>query len=360
MVNWRDMIKKTIREKKSYSFNEIIANVKLNQNESPYDIPDKVKHIILERSLNREWNRYPSINGSPLRKALSHYLNIPVEQIIIGVGSDELLGNTAVLILDKDKTMYIVEPTFQIYKQLALVDEARLIIGRLKPDFSYPIDEMVRVLRTKSIDLFIIAAPNNPTGTPLDIYSLEDLIKVAPGLVIVDEAYYEFSGVTMLPLMQKYDNLIITRTFSKAFSLAGLRVGYLIASPEIINFICKSRLPFSVNIFSETAALTLLENPSFIMENVIKILDNKEKLYKELIKIPGITVYPSATNFFMIDTGISGTEAAVRIGQLGVAIRDVSDHPMTINCIRITVGTPEENQSLLKALKLFIEGRNCG
>jgi len=200
MNNVYELIKKGIREKKPYSFNEVIMDVKLNQNESPYDVPEYVKQKVFERFVSRAWNRYPSINGLPLRKAIGAYLNIPVERLAVGVGSGELLENVASIVLGSDKTAFIVEPTFQVYRQLALVNESQLLTRELSADFSYPVDEIVRVLRDNKIDLFIIAAPNNPTGTPIDVDALEYIIKSAGGFVCVDEAYFEFSGVTVTRL----------------------------------------------------------------------------------------------------------------------------------------------------------------
>ena len=200
MNNWHKVIKKGIRDKKPYAFTEVSAEVKLNQNESPYDIPQTLKQEIVKKVCKRSWNRYPSITSEPLRFALSKYLDVPVNHISVGVGSDELLGATASIVLSKDKTALFVEPTFQIYEQCAVTYEANRITLRLNPDFSYPVEKMLEVVKSRCVDISIIASPNSPTGNSIDVCALEEIIKATSGLVVVDEAYFEFCNVTVLPL----------------------------------------------------------------------------------------------------------------------------------------------------------------
>ena len=354
MNNVIDTIKQGIRDKRAYSFRKIIAEVKLNQNESPYDVPEALKREILKKAGELSWNRYPTINSEALRQALATYLDVPVDTVVVGAGSDELLGLAASVVLNKDTSVLTVQPTFEIYKQCAVTYEARQVELFLNKDLSYPVDAVLDVLRKQRINMFMFANPNNPTGSLLDLDILEDIAKASSGFVVVDEAYFEFSGITALPLQKKYRNIIITRTFSKACCLAGMRIGYIIADKDVAECMIKVKMPFSLNVFSEIAAMTLLQHPETIKQNVGNILENKGVLLEELGRIPALKVFPSAANFFIVDVGIPGTEAAAIFEKTGIAVRDVSHNPMLGNCIRVCVGTPEENRRLVEVMRSVV------
>ena len=351
MEDWRTVIKPGVIAKKPYPYTELLTDIKLDQNESPYDLPESLKQEILDKCKRLNWNRYPSINGRYLIEALGGALGIAEDSLAVGVGSDDLLNAVAAAVLNPKKTVLYIEPTFSLYKQCAVTYEAQSIVCHFTEELSYPVETILKELADKQADLIFIASPNNPTGSLLELDSLEEILKHAKGIVVVDEAYYEFSGVTALDLQKKYRNLVITRTFSKAFGLAGLRIGYMTACSEIIECIQKVKMPFSLNVFCEVAAITILNNKQIIRQQVKQILKDKTVLWNALSAIPGIKVYPSAANFFAIDTGMPGKKTVVRIAEKGIAVRDISSHPMFENFIRVTVGTEEENKKLVEVMR---------
>ncbi|MFC1729850.1 histidinol-phosphate transaminase [candidate division KSB1 bacterium] len=360
MNKWIYQLKNSVLERPPYSFNELKKPVKLNQNESPYDIPENLKHEIFNRALQLNWNRYPDIIGAPVRDALSRHLGLPPERIAVGVGSDELLLAISALILDKAKKVLIIEPTFQMYSQCADIFEAEVIRLTMDDGFRFPVENMLTVLRECAIHLVFVASPNSPTGGIIEPEAVEECARHTDGFVVVDEAYYEFCGQTALEAQKKQNNIIITRTFSKAMSMAGLRLGYMIADPEIISYIYKVKNPFSVNLFTEAAALTILDNRRVFEENVKKILDDKVVLQEQLSKIKGIRIVPSHANFFMIDAGEIGSSLVRQLAAHGIAVRDISSYPLCENHIRVNVGTVEENMRFIEAMRSIYSGVNSG
>ena len=351
MIEMDTIFKESIRIKKPYMYKHSQTDVKLNQNENPYDVPVSMKSEILEKVRNTPWNRYPSINSQKLRKMLSIYTGVPEESIITGVGSNELLLAVSGLVLNPKKTAMIIEPTFQIYEQCISIFEGNIVRLLLEQNLSYPSDEIITRIREQKIDFLYIASPNNPTGGLIDPEVIIGILEIINGLVILDEAYYEFSGITAISLLSRFPNLVITRTFSKAFGLAGLRIGYILASPYIIDSLHKIKLPFSMNIFSEITAIHLLRHPEIIEERVEKINNEKKRMVRELMKVPSIKVIPSEANFFLINFYKSGRDVFNRFAERGIAVRDVSAYPLLENCIRVTVGTHDENNIFLDAMR---------
>ncbi len=349
------LIREEILRRDEYSFEYSDTEVKLDQNESPYDLPAQIKGEILEAAGSQKWNRYPSLDGSRLRQALSDQLQLPHAMISVGVGSDELLNAIGNMTLSPGKRMLIVEPTFRIYSQIQEVNDAMVISLSLDSDMAYPVEKIINVLSTVTVDLTVIASPNNPTGSSITIDDIERIAGTANGLVVIDEAYFEFSCITALPLLKKFNNLVISRTFSKAFGLAGLRAGYIIAEPDIIKCIHKVKMPFSLNVFSETAAVMLLNNMEIIENKLELIRVEKRFLYEQLQEMDEVRIFRSDANFFLIDTGMTGKKIVRELTGLGIAVRDVSNYPGLDNCIRVTVGKPKENRMFLAALKSLID-----
>jgi len=359
MNDWKNTVKESIRTKKPYSSNELNADVKLDQNESPYDIPVELKEEICRRAVQRQWNRYPDISGTPVREALAKYLNLSPGRIVAGVGSDELLLSLSGMVLNKSKYVLVVEPTFQMYRYCADVFEAKIRTLNMNSRLEYPVEEMLDAIEKYDPGLIFIASPNNPTGGIIGNDGLAKILEAARGLVVLDEAYGEFSPVSGLELQSKYRNLVITRTFSKALSMAGLRLGFIIADPEINSYIYRVKNPFSVNIFTETAAVVLLEHPEIIEKNIRTVLADKERFELELKAIPGVKTYPSRANFMLLDTARPGSEVVRELVQYGILVRDMSSLPLLENCVRVSVGTEQENKKCIEAMKKIFTGGNC-
>ncbi len=330
MTDFIDNIKPAVRAISAYHLNGKQYEVKLNQNENPYDLPKWLKVI----------------------EKLSRHLQIEPGRLLVGNGSNELLQTLIGASLSAGKKMLLVTPTFLIYQQLGRVAEADICEIEFEEDWSFPVDEILNTLKQEKIELCIFCSPNSPTGATLKHSDLIQILKRAKGLVLVDEAYYEFSKVSYLELQNDFSNLIITRTFSKAMGLAGLRTGYLIAHPTLVTEINKAKLPYNLNIFSEFVTSKLLDHHELVNKNVQKILSEKERLIHQLSEFNDINVSPSEANFFMIDTPTPATALFDKIADTGILVRDISKyHPRLKNHLRISVGTPEENDSLVACLK---------
>lgn len=342
-------IKKGVLKNKSYTLTPINCKIKLNQNESPFDIPDQIKKEIIEKLYNRKWNLYPDFTPDDLYKKVAKYFGVEKENILLGNGSNEMIFVILASTLEKGKTLIISEPTFTVYKLIGSNLNANIITVLQNEDFSLKIEKICKYARQKG-SVTIIASPNSPTGSFTKKDDLEKIIKESNGIVVIDEAYIQFGGESVLDLIEKYENLIVLRTFSKAFSLAALRIGILISNKQLIKELSKVKLPYNINIFTQITLDVLLDKQKVITENVNKIISYRESLYNELKKIEKIVVYPSSTNFFLIKVNDSSF-LFNELLKYGILVRDFSNYPMLENCLRISVGNMEENRYLIECLK---------
>jgi len=342
-------IRKSIQELKEYTVPQDKYEVKLNQNESPYDVPEDLKEEISKRIMDADWNRYPSRTAIPLVEALSGYTNFPAEGIVAANASNEILQGVFQTICDAGDKLIAISPGFAIYPYLSKIMDLNLIEVPLLEDFSFDVPAIIK--EGRDAKMVILALPNNPTGTTISIEKIEEIAKNINGIFVVDEAYFEFSKKTAISLLDKYDNIIIIRTLSKAFGLAGLRLGYLLANTEIASAVQKAKLPFSVGIFGQIAGEILLKKNKYIFDVVKKILDEKEKIFFELKQIPSIEPVPSSTNFILFKTqNVPGKELFDEMYRRGVLLRFFNT-PRLKNTLRVTIGKPEGNKIFLKTLK---------
>ncbi|UCD54716.1 MAG: histidinol-phosphate transaminase [Candidatus Omnitrophota bacterium] len=298
-------------------------------------------------------NRYPDGGCFYLKKALAGHLRVRPENIIVGNGSDEIIILALRAFLKRGEEVIIARPTFLIYELASQIAGARIKFAPLK-DFRYDIPRMARLISGKT-RLIFIANPDNPTGTYVTKKEIDFLVSRAPKNTIIyfDEAYFEFAkNIKNFPDTMKYiknKNIIITRSFSKIYSLAGLRVGYGIAKSEIIECLNRVREPFNVNSVAQAAAQASLNDRRYI-EKTIKFVEKaKSFLYKELDSL-GLKYIPSVTNFVLINTGRDSKKVYRKLLKRGIIIREMSPWKLT-NFIRVTVGTMKENRKFIKALK---------
>jgi len=301
------------------------------------------------------WNRYPSFYNNRLKAALARHVGLPEKNILVGNGSNELLQIIINTVLEKDKRLLLVTPTFTVYQQLGNVAGADISEVELDIDWNFPVQNIIKCVSGGNIKLTILCSPNSPTGSLLGREDLSEILAVASGLVLVDEAYHEFSGMDYLGLLQDFPNLIITRTFSKAMGLAGLRIGYLLAHEELTVEINKGKLPYNLNVFSELVASKLLQNYEYVTRIAARLVAERQRVFTELQKIPGITPYPSAANFLMFSTKLESAQVLERVLAEDVLIRDISGyHPRLTNTLRLSIGTPEENDIVLAVLRTIL------
>ncbi len=348
-------VKEQVLKVPPYTLRTYEAKVKLNQNENPYDFPDDLKQETFRRFMARRWSRYPEFVPDSLRAQLADYSGWKKEGILVGNGSNELLL-AGLLVLVRDRTPVIMpSPSFQLYGLVSQILCARISAVPLKPDMGYNVDALLAAADEASAKVIILCSPNNPTGTELAPEHLRLILEHFGGHVLLDEAYYEFSGHTGLQFMERFPRLIVTRTFSKAMGMAGLRLGYLMAHPDLASQIAKAKLPYNVNQFSLTAAQVALENRDRYRPAIEMILRERDRLGRLLSGIPGIKVFPTGANFFLFELPVPPRGVFEVLYRQGILIRDVSSYPMLSRCLRVTVGTPEENDLFIAALQQILE-----
>ena len=348
----QDTIKQTIKpgvlSNSEYTLHPIDCSVKINQNESPYDLPVKLKQQVTEKLMSRKWNVYPDFIPDSLYQKLSAYLGFHKDNILIGNGSNEMIFTILAAMLESGHTVNIPVPTFTVYGLISSNLNATVNYIAPNSDLSVNVPALREAAKTKG-SVTIICSPNNPTGRALTPDDLFSIIEASNGIVVVDEAYIHFGGQTIIDSINKYDNLIILRTFSKAFGLAGLRIGCMISNKAIIAQLAKVKLPYNLNIFTLTTLEVVLDNIDFLQKNIDRIMEQKPILMEGLTKHKELTVFPSDSNFilFRIDKPDWLFDELVK---RDVLIRTYANGKYLEGCLRVSVGSPDENKKFLDAL----------
>jgi histidinol-phosphate aminotransferase len=322
----------------------------LNLNEHPLQPNEIISTMIDLEKLNL--NKYLTQEEGPLLSALSRYTKFDEKQLVIGNGADELIAN----IIDcyVDNKVMIVSPTFGMYESYSRLRNKEIIKIELKEDLFLPKEEIINLSKLEKVDLIIICNPNNPTGNMFVKEDIEEVIASVDSMVLIDEAYFEFSNTTMANNIVNFDNLIVLRTLSKAFAAAGLRVGYAISKEKNVNRIRKMQMPFNINNFSQYYASVLLDNSKFFLEEVKKIIFERERLSDELRKL-SVKIYQSYTNFILVKFGDESKSIYEKLVSKGIYLRDyqISDYIMK-GTLRISVGSYEENNILIDQLSQIV------
>jgi histidinol dehydrogenase len=352
--HYLEKVKPAVRAITAYTLAPYRANIKINQNENPFDMPAEIKREVERRLNERAWSRYPDFVPASLLAKLAKHAGWKAEGTLAGNGSNELIQATLMVTVGQGARVLLCEPTFTLYRQIVTVMGGEVISVPLNDRLQFDVDAIMR--ESQNADVMILCSPNNPTGCRIDEDDLRYLAKNFNGLVVIDEAYQEFSGQTVVPLLNELANLIVFRTFSKAMAMAGLRVGYLLASPELAIEIHKATLPYNLNFFSATAAEVVCEHYELIQPTVDQIIGERERLFAELEKIEGLEPVPSRANFIVVKTAIKPKALFELLHARDILVRDVSKYPMLADYVRISVGTPEENDKLITALsEIFSE-----
>ena len=352
MKNTLDKIKPQIRALRAYSLSPDRASVKINQNENPWDAPARIKEETQRRLETRKWSRYPDFLPASLHERLAKFSGWRPDGIIAGNGSNELIQALLMVTVGPGKRVLISEPTFALYRQISTVLGGEVISVPLTNDLSYDINALQETIGDLQPEVTIVCSPNNPTGCVLSGADLRALLISSNGLVVIDEAYHEFSEHSVVPLLSEYENLVVLRTFSKAMALAALRVGYLLAAPELASEIVKAVLPYNLNAVSQTAAEVAVEMYEDELRPLVrKISAERERLYGGLSRIAGLTPVRSQANFMVVRSSIDPKQVFGELIKRDILIRDVSGYRMLSDYFRLSVGTPEENDLLLNALR---------
>lgn len=341
-------VKKEILNQSVYKVNNKNTPIKLNQNESPVDWPIAIRKKLLSNLNDYQWNRYPEINGENLRKKLAKKLQLSKTQIIIGKGSNEVIQAITTATLTNGDIVCHLSPTFTIYSLLSQQRGAKIVESKLDSEFNVVLEDLIN--KSSMAKLTFIANPNSPTGRLLPVEIIKKVAEQTSGLVIVDEAYIDFSEGSAVSLIENFDNIIITRTFSKAWSLASFRLGYGIMNDALASEIQKCMLPFNIDIPATLAGHLLLDHADIIKVLISSIVQEREKLIIKLNEVHDIKAWPSSTNFFMFETPILPSVLFHKLSENGILVRDISSYPSCQRLLRVTVGTPEENKCFYKTI----------
>jgi len=350
-ANPMDFIKESVSRKKVYSLPDIDYDIKINQNENPIDLPADIKQEILSAIEARSWNRYPRLGSEKLRNRLGSSLGISGESVMVGNGSNEVMLAMMNALLEEGRKMVTIEPTFTLYRHYAEILGAEVVAVPLSSELEYQPELLRTAISDSQVALTILCSPNNPTGSVIAESDLRTILEVSNGYVLVDEAYIDFSKQDFLPLLNEYQNLILTRTFSKAFAFAFGRFGYGIARPEFVREIYKVLLPYNLNGFTDTAADVLIEKRGQLQPVIDSLIEQRTWLYQKLQKFPGLKVYPSQANFLLIEPEMESDTLYKNLMERKILVRDVSYYPGLGNHLRISVGTDEENRMVIEALQ---------
>ena len=351
-------IKAKVQALRAYSLSSDRASIKLNQNENPWNLPPEIGSEILRRVNERPWSRYPDFHARALHERLAEFAGWKADGIIAGNGSNELIQALLMVTVGSGTRVLISEPTFALYRQITTVLGGEVISLPLNSELTYDGKALRRAIVSASPHVTIICSPNNPSGCVIDPRDLQSLLEATRGLIVIDEAYHEFSGQTVVPLLRQYPSLIVLRTFSKAMAMAGLRVGYLLAAPELTQEIAKAVLPYNLNVISQTCAQVAIEMYESKLQPLINVIcAERDRVYERLKEIKGLEPVPSRGNFMLVRSAMSTRLVFDELLRRDILIRDVSAYPMLGNYFRISVGTPEENDQLLASLREILRGR---
>ena len=343
-----DLVRPEILALTAYHTPPAQGMVKLDAMENPYPLPESLRKELAAALARVEVNRYPTPSPQKLRDAIARRMNVPAGmEVLLGNGSDELIAILITALARPGATLMFPSPTFVMYSMGATFSGMRAVPVPLREDFSLDADAFIARMQAEMPALVFIAYPNNPTGVLYPEADVVKIIKACTGLVVLDEAYHVFAGKTFIGRIAEFPNLVVIRTVSK-LGLAGIRLGYLVGRPEWVAQLDKVRPPYNVSVLTQAAALFMLERLNVLEEQAARIRSERRNLGESLRALKGVTVFPSEANFFLIRVP-DADRAYQALKQQNVLVRNLN--PGIRNCLRVTVGTPDENRILVTALR---------
>lgn len=346
-------IRKEIRDLSAYHVPDPGQMIKLDAMENPYPLPEDIKDQWLELLRDVELNRYPDPSARSLTEQLRTAMQVPSDaKIILGNGSDELIQIICMAVAEKHRVVLSVEPSFVMYKMIATYTDMEYVGVPLEEDFSLNEVALLNAIEVQEPAVIFLAYPNNPTGNLFDETVIEKVIKAAPGLVVIDEAYHAFAEKSFMSKVMEYDNVVVMRTVSK-LGLAGLRLGLLAGSAAWLDEFDKVRLPYNINVLTQATAEFALAHKDIFDQQTAEIRKERAELLQALKDIDGLEVYPSSANFVLFRTPKGKADAIfAKLKEQGVLIKNLNPAGGHLQeSLRVTVGKPEENVAFITALK---------
>lgn len=319
----------------------------LHANENPYPPPQHVVDEILDAMRAVALNRYPDPEPSELLASLASYAGVDPSHVWIGDGSNEILLQSCLAFGGPGRTALVFEPSYRMHYRQARMAGTAVTESKRTDDFEIDIDDAIASIEIARPDVAFVCSPNNPTGTVTSIDDIKRIASATHGLVIVDEAYFEFCRVSMVPFIDSHENVIVVRTLSKAFRLANIRLGYGIAQPGVLEELRRVRMPYAQSSFTEIAATIALKHRDEILGAVKTIVEQREKIEDRLGELPDVEVYEGGANFVFF-THPDAPRLLKGLAAAGIVIRDFTH--LVEGALRVTAGTPDENDEFLQAL----------
>lgn len=342
-----------LREVEPYRAPQLDVPVRLNTNECPYPLPEPFARDLAEAVGAMPLNRYPDRDAVELRRALAERFGHPVEGLWVANGSNEVIEQLLLAYGGPGRRVVLFEPTYVLHGRLAWVTHTEVVHVPVEPPFVITADHVGRGLRAGPQVAFV-CSPNNPTGNAQPPEVVEELAADGRALVVVDEAYVEFGGKSAVGLVASHPNVVVVRTFSKAFALAGARIGYCLAAPEVVEDLQRVRLPYHLSALAQAAGLTALRHAEEAMAILDAVRRQRDRILEELAKLEGVVAYPSDANFVLFRPNRPAREAWRGLLDRGILVRDLSG--VVPGCLRVTAGRPEEVDAFLAALKEVLAG----
>ncbi len=344
-----------LAEMPSYDVVERPWKIKVNANECGMNLPPMVEDRIMGRLSRVAFNRYPNEDLENLMEAIADNYGLQKENVLIGNGSSEIIEKLFFAFGGRNMTIVYPQPSFSMYKIYAKAAEAKSIAVDMNPeDYSLNVRAFIQTVNDSKASLAVVCNPNNPTGNALTLEEIEDIAQHTSCALLVDEAYVEFYGQSATALLKKYPKLLVARTFSKAYGLAAIRCGYLLGDAEVINMVAKTFMPYHMDVLTLVTADTVFQMRDEYVPRIQQMIAERNRMSALYAELPGFTVYPSQTNFILVkyDKAVAMNEdlAAQSIG-----LRSFGSAPGLENCLRISMGTREENDMVYKAVKAFVE-----
>lgn len=344
-----------LKDMPSYDVVERDWNIKVNANESNLNMPPMVEERLMARLSSVAFNRYPNEQVETLAQQIAVNFNLSKENVLIANGSSEILEKLFFAFGGRGRKIVYPQPSFSMYKIYAKFSASTGVPVDLKEDYTFDAAAFVDAVRESRASLAVICSPNNPTGTKIPLADIEYVAKNIECAFVIDEAYVEFDGGTAVGLMKEYPHMMVARTFSKAYGLASARVGYLLADKKIIEMVSKACMPYHVNVLSAVTADIVYQMRDEYVPRIQMSIAERKRMSELLKQIDGMEVYPSVTNFILVKH-----PKAVAINEylesIGIGVRSFGNAPRLTNCLRISMGTREENDTWYKAIKDFVEG----
>ena len=349
-IDLMELVRSKVKGLKAYQVENLVEGIKLHANENPYPPSPELLKKIFQGLDQLELNRYPDPDCKNLKQAIANKTGALTEQIIIGNGSDELIQYLMQVLCDEGDTIAFPDPTFAMYGITAQCLGLTPVNFPLNDNWDFDAQTALEALAKHKARLVFISYPNNPTGNCFSEQEIQKLIEQFKGIVVLDEAYHDFAGKSFLKQMEKHNNLVVLRSLSK-IGLAGLRIGYGIFPSILAEQVNKVRLPYNSNTLSQYVATELLNDFTHVQNQIHSIVEERDRLMVELSKLSTIIAYPSNSNFILFQVPGGGENLFNELKENGTLLRNLNSHPKLKNCLRVTIGTKQENDQFLDQLR---------